>query len=299
MTTPLNPVLVTGLEEPEGPVFGSDGTLYVVEMGAGRACVATIDGARGTVAHGEHHGRPNGMTIDGDGNLWVAEARRGVVLCMNPDGEVLKTVTGPDGQRFLWPNDLRFGADGMLYLTDSGILDTDFIVGIAIRPDWAQARYDGAVYQVDPVDGTIVRTIDRGIRFTNGIALGPDNALFVNETIGGAVFRYDLDSTAPARELFGNVNQNDDRQGWRGPDGMAFGEDGRLYCTVYGQGDVTVLDASGDVAERIPTNGALPTNIAFHPDGSGRAVVTEVAGGCVELVSTPTRGLPLHTPSFR
>ena len=58
---------------------------------------------------------------------------------------------------------------------------------------------------------------------------------------------------------------------------MKFGTDGRLYCTVYGQGDVTVL-RSGRL--RFGTHRdawRLPTNIAFAPAG-GFAVITEVAG---------------------
>ena len=65
---------------------------------------------------------------------------------------------------FLWPNDLRFGPDDHLYLTDSGILDTDFIEGIRIVSHYETLPYDGCVYQIDPVAGRVVRRIDSGIR---------------------------------------------------------------------------------------------------------------------------------------
>lgn len=78
---------------------------------------------------------------------------------------------------------------------------------------------------------------------------------------------------------------------------MAFGQDGRLYCTVYGQGDVTVLDRDGRVAARLPTNGLRPTNIAFARSGN-RAFVTEVLNSCVEILETPCGGLELARPSF-
>ena len=78
---------------------------------------------------------------------------------------------------------------------------------------------------------------------------------------------------------------------------MAFGADGRLYCTVYGQGDVTVLDRDGNLAERIPTNGLRPTNIAFA-FGRKAAFVTEVFNSCVEVLELPCEGLPLHMPSL-
>ena len=85
--------------------------------------------------------------------------------------------------------------------------------------------------------------------------------------------------------------------GWRGPDGMKFGADGRLYCTVYGQADVSVVGHDGLIAERMPTNGLKPTNLAFSP-GNNFAAVTEVEFGTVEILPTPCTGVPLHYPIF-
>jgi len=238
------------------------------------------------------------MTIDGCDRLWIAEAREGVVLCYDRDRTLVKTVRN-GSRRFIWPNDLRFGPNGLLYLTDSGVLDTVFIKGIAIDPDWRNLRYDGAVYEIDPVSGQVLRTLDEGIRFTNGICFDAAGNLYANETIGGNVYRYDVSKAGrPERQLFGNVNIPGFTDGWYGPDGMTFGDDGRLYCTVYGQGDITVLNESGQVAERIKTNGLRPTNIAFVPDRK-EAYVTEVLNSAVEIVPLPCAGLPLHKPSFR
>ncbi|MGO2096092.1 MAG: SMP-30/gluconolactonase/LRE family protein [Candidatus Microbacterium stercoravium] len=296
--TTENHILTTGLFEPEGPAYTADGELRLVEMGADAASLTRI-GTAGSIQHRTPSlGRPNGLAIDGDGMLWVAEGRHTRVLKLDEHGEILLSIESTQQHPLLWPNDLAFGPDGMLYLTDSGILDTDFIDGIQIRADWATARYDGRVYRIDPVAGKIVELIDSGIGFANGIAFGPDGRLYANETIGGAVYSYDP-ADAWHKSLFGNVNADDGLDRWRGPDGMAFGLDGRLYCTVYGQGDVTVLDTDGSVLDRIRTNGNLPTNIAFLPDGSHRAAVTEVAGSCIEIIETATSGLPLHTPSLR
>ncbi|MDX3978598.1 SMP-30/gluconolactonase/LRE family protein [Shinella sp.] len=293
----VNSILGSGVIEGEGPVVLRDGTLMLVEMAGSRACVTrvAVDGTVETAIR--VGGRPNGMTIDGNGRLWVAEAREGEIHCYEPDGTLKAVVRHPRG-RFLWPNDLRFGPDGLLYLTDSGILDTVFITGIAINPKWAELDYRGCVYVIDPATARVVRRFDDGIQFTNGLAFGPDDRLYVNETIGGNVYRYDVFVEGePKRELFGNVNTPDGPAGWRGPDGMAFGRDGRLYCTVYGQGDVTVLDAQGHVAERMPTNGLRPTNIAFV-DGKPLAYVTEVLNSCVEVLEMPCDGLPPHRPAF-
>lgn len=292
-----NPVLGNGVIESEGPVAMADGSVWVVEMAGDRACVTKVVEGASIDVRIKVGGRPNGMTMDGNGRLWVAEARDGQVHCYAQDGALQSVVYHPDG-RFLWPNDLRFGPDGLLYLTDSGILDTEFITGIAINPDWANLNYQGCIYVIDPVAFKVIRRFDEKIQFTNGLAFGPDDTLYVNETIGGNIYRYDvLGNDRPERVLFGNVNKEGGPAGWRGPDGMAFGQDGRLYCTVYGQGDVTVLDGQGKVADRLPTNGLRPTNIAFVP-GRKAAFVTEVLNSCVEVLDMPCEGLPLHQPRF-
>lgn len=286
---------IVGVEEPEGPVCLEDGSFYIVEMSRNRHCVTHVsaDGkSRDVVATA---GRPNGLALDGDGNIWIAEASEGALLCVSPDGHTLQKIASYEGRRLLWPNDIALAADGRLYLTDSGIIDSDFIDGLDIRADFMTAPYDGRVYEIDPRSGTVLRVLDRELRFPNGIAFGPDGRLFVAETLSGDIFVYDLDEVPPRRRLFGNCLAADDRPVFKGPDGIKFGADGRLYCTIYGQGVVAVLNADGSAAERIPTQSEKPTNIAFRRRGR-EAIVTEVSASRVELLAMPCEGLPLHYP---
>jgi gluconolactonase len=76
---------------------------------------------------------------------------------------------------------------------------------------------------------------------------------------------------------------------------MAFDADGRLYVTVFGQGDVTILEPDGRLAGRIPCGGSNPTNVAFGPPGSGYFVVTEDDAGVLERHACAVDGLELHT----
>jgi gluconolactonase len=282
------------VEEPEGPVALGDGSWLVVEMSAGTGCVSRV-APDGSVRRLARTGRPNGLAVDGAGRIWVAESQQRLLLVMDADGGILNEIAGPRDVPFLFPNDVAFGPDGALYMTDSGIRTTDFFVDGEIRPNYAALRYDGRVYRVDPATGT-VRTLDRGIRFTNGLAFDAVGDLFVNETMTGMVFRYRLSRGSSERENFANVLDPGVPTRYRGPDGMAFDVEGRLYCTVYGQGDVTVLDPDGTVARRIPTDGPCPTNVAFGPDGESRIYVTEVGHGSLEVHDVPAPGLPLHVP---
>jgi gluconolactonase len=287
-------VFVSDLGEPEGPVCLADGSWLVVEMAAARGCVTHLsaDGTSKRIV--ARTGRPNGLAVDRHGVIWVAESSPPSLLRLTLAGHVETVLTGCDGEAFLFPNDLAFGPDGALYLTDSGIDIHAYAPGGRIRADYRDLPYDGRVYRIDVTSGAI-RKLDRGIRFTNGIAFGPDDALYVNETLSGMVYRYPWRSgQLGAREDFGNVIDPQAAPGYKGPDGMKFDADGLLYVTVYGQRDVTVLGRDGAVVRRIATLGSKPTNLAFGLPGSRRMTVTEVEHGALEAIAVDADGLPLH-----
>jgi gluconolactonase len=174
----------------------------------------------------------------------------------------------------------------------------DFLDGQNFAENYRKLPWDGRIYEIDPIKGVVIRILDRGILFTNGIAFGPDNALYANASFTGEVYRYDVFGSAnPKREIFGNVLQPFEGDDFRGPDGMAFGDDGRLYCTVYGQQIVAVLNVDGTSAERLLLAGENPTNCAFALSGKV-LLVTEVARGRVEQLSTPCGGIALHYPKL-
>jgi gluconolactonase len=287
-------IFASGLSAPEGPVALPDETWLVVEGGKDRGCVTQIGKDGHTKRVIGKTGRPNGLAVDVGGVIWVAESQLPSLVRLAMDGRAEVVATDCDGEPFLFPNDLCFGADGALYLTDSGVVIQEFAPNNQIRPDYRNVHYDGRVYRIDTQSGRVEK-IDSGIMFTNGIAVGPDNLLYINETLTGNIFRY----VAPPGEslwrrvLFGNVVRPDAPPGWKGPDGMAFGSDGRLYVAVFGQGDITVLDRTGEVAERIETIGRLPTNVAFARAGRRRIYVTEYEFGQIEAFDVPCDGLPL------
>ena len=171
------------------------------------------------------------------------------------DGDVEVVMDSVEGKPMLLPNDFAFGPDGLLYMTDSGMAMSEWVVDGAVRPDFLSATYDGRVCPFDLAAGT-ARIIDEGIRFTNGIAFGSDGDLYVTEIVSGDILAPFSDAGPTGqRELFGNVMSDDWAGEFRGPDGMNFGADGRLYCTVYGEGTLAVLGPDGAVERRIATQG--------------------------------------------
>ncbi|PSJ43433.1 SMP-30/gluconolactonase/LRE family protein [Allosphingosinicella deserti] len=287
-----NTILCAGLCEPEGPVALADGSVALVEMGAERASVTLVaaDGRRRALA--SPGGRPTGLAIDGDDHFWVAGGGD-CLLRIAPDGRVVMRLDGDGQGPFLYPNDLAFGPDGLLYMSDSGMRRGDLLVGPDLRQDFARADYDGRLFAIDPVRGTVVRRLQTGLRFANGVAFGPDDALYYTETLTGRIYRQEI-GLAP--EVFAQVSEEDPADRFRGPDGMAFDADGRLFCAIYGEGRVAVVDGSGAVLPAIATNGDRPTNVAFRVRDA-ELLITEVQFGTIERVAAAAPGLPLHLPS--
>jgi gluconolactonase len=282
------------LGNPEGPVLLPDGSWALVEMRPDRGCIThmSADGKkRRTIAK---TGRPNGLAVDKDGVLWVAESTNPPsVIRLSMDGKMEVLAKDCDGQPFLFPNDLCFGPDGALYMTDSGYSCQEWMTF-----DLEQKRTtktDGKVYRIQPKN-RVVETLDSGLPFANGIVFGPDKGLYVAGTQSGMVYRYPwMDGKLGERQEFGSVRKEENTGILCGPDGMAFGRDGNLYVAVVRQSDVTVLNPDGNVVTRIPVLGELPTNVAFGPPGSKKIYVTNMASGHVETFDVETEGLPLYT----
>jgi len=288
-------LFATGLGTPEGPVVLKDGSWLLVEMSPDRGCVTHISPDGKTRKVLAKTGRPNGLAVDKKGIIWVAESQTRALLRMTMNGQFKIVLTECDGEPFLFPNDLAFGPDGALYMTDSGLLFKDLAPGGVLRADWRTCQVDGRVYRID-TRARKIEKLDAGIRFTNGLAFGPDGDLYVSETWTGNIYRYPFRNgrVLGRRELFGNVKDPQGPDIMRGADGIKFGADGNLYATVFAQGDVTVLGPDGKVVKRLKTAGRQPSNLAFGLPGDKRIYVTEDETGVLEALEVGCDGLPLY-----
>jgi sugar lactone lactonase YvrE len=128
-------------------------------------------------------GRPLGLKFDHNGNLVVADAKRGL-LSVAPDGAVSVLATGHGGVPFRFCDDLDIGADGTIYFSDATHKFTDFNVDIL------EHGGNGRLLAYDPATGRTRLLLD-GLYFANGVALSPDQAfVLVDETSAFRVRRY-------------------------------------------------------------------------------------------------------------
>ncbi len=289
-------VFVEGLSEPEAPVLLPDGSWLITEMGPDKGSITHISADGKSQRIIAKTGRPNGLAVDKDGVIWVAESMDPPSLMkVTMDGKKEIFLKDYQGIPFLFPNDLVFGPDGALYMTDSGVRFTDLVQNGKLRSDYMDIKTDGKVFRID-VKTKAIERIDSGLRFANGIAFGPDNNLYVDEMFTGRVYRYRWmnNTVVPERESFGNVFDRERPRVFNGPDGMKFGANGHLFITVYGQGMITVLGTDGSILHQIPTRGSKPTNIAFGADAQKKVYVTEDETGTFQTIDVGSSGLPLY-----
>ena len=89
-------IFASDIGAPEGPVALPDGSMWVTEMSSSTLNVTHLSptGARKVVRNTK--GRPNGLAIDGNGMLWVAEAGLRALICIDPAGNEVKRLEGDE-----------------------------------------------------------------------------------------------------------------------------------------------------------------------------------------------------------
>lgn len=278
-------VLASDLGFTEGPVITQAGDFVVSSID--RGCLYRISGGDVSVlavTGGGPNGATEGAVETTGGTFYVSQnggtrpAHRwpfvtGGIQVVRPGGHVDWLTQDP-----VSPNDLCFGPDGLLYLTDP----------TRGRP----ARDDGRLWRCDPRTGE-AQLLCSLPWYPNGIGFGlEDDAVYVASTGEHRIWRFPLDSGGLGRpDVFVEM-------AFGMPDGFAFDVEGNLITTAVGYdgrpGEIQTYDRNGALLDAFcPGPNAKYTNVAL---GASRTLlITDSEGGTVLVVDDwPTEGLPLH-----
>jgi gluconolactonase len=254
----------------EGPSFGRDGTLYVVDIPFGRVFAISPAGDWRLLAR--YDGWPNGLKLHQDGRIFIADHRQGLLILDPADGTVTPLLRSRHSEGFKGLNDLHFAANGALYFTDQGQTGLHDPTGRVFRLS--------AAGRLEQLVGTVPSP--------NGLALNLlENQLFVAVTRANAVWRLPLmgDGSVSKAGLFLQLSG-----GNSGPDGLALDAEGGLVVAHIGLG-VWRFDALGRPTHLIETDlGRQCTNVAFGGPDNRDLFITESQSGTILRARMPVPG---------
>lgn len=280
-------IAATGFKGPEGVTVDREGNVY----GGGTDGVIRKLSPDGKVSEfARTGGRPAGMALDRQGNLFVCDVGKAAVLKVTQGGAVSLFADQVGAVKLTLPNFPVFDADGNLYVSNS----TDHVLS-GMEEVMAEIR--------NPVPkGTLVRlrpdgrgeVAATGLYFANGTAIDPrEDAVYVLQSTQNNCARIAMqkDGSHGKPEVFGETLGGL-------PDGMAFDAEGQLIITLPMNNRLVVLDPNGKLAillddpEGKKTQG--PTNCAFGGAGFDDLYIAHLEADHIARLHLGRKGHPLY-----
>jgi sugar lactone lactonase YvrE/predicted alpha/beta superfamily hydrolase len=221
----------------EGPATNAKGELFFNDVPNSKTYRLNAEGKPETFV--EESGKGDGQAFGPDGRLYAVAGGENKIVAYKPDGAMDVIADGFRG------NDLVVRNDGRIYVTE---------------PGW-DGKSPSKIWLVEKNGAK--RVVDQGLKFSNGIALSPDQSLlYVADTKSHWVFSYQIqvDGSLAYKQRFFHLNVPDTADD-SGADGLEVDTEGRLYvATRIG---VQVCDPAGRVQCILPTPNGKVANLAF------------------------------------
>ncbi|MFD7705336.1 SMP-30/gluconolactonase/LRE family protein [Streptomyces caelestis] len=276
----------TGMTLLEGPVFGEDGELTVVDVTApaGAPKVLRVDVRKRTarkVFTDDRGAYTSAQFSPYDGRLYLSDFAHGEIVSLAPDGSDRRTFFAGevDGAR-MRPDDIAFDRDGDLYVSDS--------LGLS------EGEARGRVVRIGR-EGEDATVLADGLAATNGISFDVDyRGLWISELTENrisylpVVARAGTTGRHTAVRVDGGVAQTDS---------IAVDADGNLYQALHGRPAMAVYDRYGErlATVEVPARAEgleSATNVAITPGGTkAYMTVSGPAGGYLYTFDALAEGI--------
>lgn len=263
----------------EGPACDREGNLYAVSyQREGTIGKVTPEGRASLFVEMPEGGRANGMRLDSQGKLIVADYVRHRVYRLDPQsgkflGNLTQDWTGPE---FHQPNDVGIAKDDTVYFSD---------------PDWKNPAGGGRIFMITAPPQRHTVMLDQGLTTPNGITLSPDEKyVYVGQSEAHNILVYDRnpDGSVRNKRIFTDLPKGGV------PDGMRCDVKGNLYVSMVGLGKILIVHPDGKIDQHaIQCHGKDPANLTFcGKGGGGRTLyITEKEHGRIEKFTTPDPGV--------
>ena len=276
----------TGMTLLEGPVFGTDGGLNVVDVTApaGEPKVLRVDVRKKTVRRLFTDSRgtyTSAQFSPYDGRLYLSDITHGEIVSLAPDGSDRRTFFAGevDGER-MQPDDIAFDPDGRLYVSDA--------LGMA------EGEPRGRVVRIGR-DGGDATVLAGGLAATNGISFDVEHrGLWISELTENRI------SYLPVEQRPGVAGRHTAIRvdgGIAQTDSIAVDADGNLYQALHGRAAMAVYSKYGErlATVEVParTEGLeSATNVAITPGGTrAYMTVSGPAGGYLYTFDALAKGI--------
>ncbi|MEJ7928315.1 SMP-30/gluconolactonase/LRE family protein [Sphingobium sp. AN641] len=295
-------VVTDGLCFPEGPVWMLDGSIILVEVGAGRITRVWPDGRKETVA--EPGGGPSGAAIGPDGFLYVVN--NGGFVCHERDGltipgealpgyksgwldridigtgKVERLYDNCEGHPLSAPNDIVFDYQGGIWFTDFG-KHLSHSIGY------------GGLFYAKP-DGSLIKRAVAGPHY-NGIGLSPDrNTLYTAPSYESLLVAFDIKGPGDLAPTTGFVMGRPVGQfaAHQMPDSFAVLANGHVaVATVAARPGIASVNPESGQITNYPLDEMVVTNICFGGKDMQDAWITLGTTGRLFKTRWETPGLRL------
>lgn len=271
--------IATDIPGAEGIAVANDGRIFI---GAEDGWIYALSPNGDVSQFAKTPGRPLGIAIDKQGNLFVCDWDAHGVYKVTASGEVALFADSDDIHKMQFPNFCVFDDQGNLYVSDTG----------TSRRNAQIYNPDGKIFRISPAGQC--HLFAEGLYQANGLAIGQEEpALYVIQTAIDDVLRLEIKPDGrlgQSRVYASNLDGS--------PDGMAFTESRDLLVvtglheTIYrvkpnGMTDVFLEDKN---AEKL----VAPANPAFGGANLDELYITNLIGNSVSRIKGVPRGQALY-----